>query len=111
MFNEYISASDFSRYARLIPQKTFLNQVDEVFHTTVSKPTYRSVHITNGALVTVPIFDTKAMILLILHDMYLMLDDNIAVGPDIFTGIVDDHCDENKCYREIHTGNAWKSVQ
>ena len=55
-----------------------------------------------------PVFDMKAMILSILHDTSLMHDVNLAEGLDIFTGAVDDHCEHNKLFGEIHTRNAWK---
>ncbi len=63
LFNQYIVALDFNKYARLTPCNTFLSHVEEVFHTTDLKPTYGSVRIHNGLLATVPVFDTKAMIL------------------------------------------------
>ena len=63
LFNEYITASDFNKYARLAPRNTFLSRVEEIFHATDLKPTYGSVRIHNGLVATVPVFDTKAMIL------------------------------------------------
>ena len=82
--------------------------MEEVFHTTDLKPTYGSVCIHNSSLATVPVFDTKAMIFLTLHDTVLMQPDNLAEGLDIFTGNVDAQCKFNCLYGEIHTGNAWK---
>jgi len=108
MFNKYISATDFNSFARLMNRNAFLNRVEELFHTSDLKPTYGLVSIHNGAKATVPVFDTKAMILSILHDASLMRNENFAAGLDIFTGYVDDECPSNKSFGEIHTGNAWK---
>ncbi len=48
------------------------------------------------------------MILSILHDNDLMHQDNFASGLDIFTGSVDELCEENSCYGEVlHMGDAW----
>ena len=63
---------------------------------------------TNNSLVTVPVFDAKAMILSLLHDHTVMRKENFAEGYDIFTGKEwkDEEC--NNKYGEIHTGDAWK---
>ena len=53
----------------------------------------------------------KTMILSILHDNTLMRQENFATGLDIFTGDVDEHCPQNKCYGEIHTGEAWQPAK
>jgi hypothetical protein len=108
IFNQYIAVADFNKYARLLPRNTFLTRVEEVFHTTDLKPTYGSVRTPNELLTTVPVFDTKAMILSILHGAVLMQPDNLAEGIDIFIGTVDAQCHHNSLYGEIHTGNAWK---
>ena len=71
------------------------------------KPTYGSVRLHNGSIATVPVFDIKAMIVSILHDNSLMCVENFARGLDIFTGDVDEQCEYNNCYGEIHTGDAW----
>ena len=107
LFDNYISSSDFNKYARLMSRNTFLKRVEEIFHTTDLRPTYGSVRINNGLLATVPVFDTKAMILSILHDNELMQPENFAEGLDIFTGTVDNNSNHNRLYGEIHTGKAW----
>jgi hypothetical protein len=84
--------------------------VEEVFHTTELKPVYASVRLHNRLVATVPAFDTKAMILSMLHDAVLMQPDNFAQGLDMFTGHVDAQCDLNSLYGEIHTGNAWETA-
>ena len=87
LFNQYITTSDFNKYARLVVSwNTFLTRVGEVFITTDLKPTYGSVRIHNGSLVIVPVFDIKAMIMSILHDTVLMQPDNFVELLNIFTG-------------------------
>lgn len=59
-------------------------------------------------MVTVPVFDMKAMILSIVHDDVLMRKENVAPGLDIFTGAVEGGYEGNLNYGEFHTGDAWK---
>ena len=80
----------------------------KTFDTSDMKPTYGSVRLTDNSMVTVPVFDMKAMILSILHDKELMREENFAPGLDIFTGDVDPSCEANQVYGEIHTGDRWK---
>ncbi len=63
--------------------------------------------LTDGAEVTVPVFDAKSMILDLIINPGTMNETNITAGYDIFTGNVDETLPENQCYGEIHTGNQW----
>jgi hypothetical protein len=63
--------------------------------------------LTDGAQVTVPVFDAKSMILDLITNPVTMNESNIVVGYDIFTGNVDETLPENQCYGEIHMGNQW----
>jgi hypothetical protein len=96
IFNSYIASHDFNRYTKLHSRKVFLNQVEELFQTESFKPTYGSVVLHNNSIATVPVFNMKSMILLILHDTTLMCPENFAEGLDIFTGITDDDCAANQ---------------
>lgn len=93
---------------KLLHHKQFLEKMEQKIDTSDMQPIYGSVRLTNNSLVTVPVFDMKAMILSIVHDEVLMREENFAPGLDIFTGYVDPDCEENNSYGEIHTGDAWK---
>ena len=58
-------------------------------------------------MVTVPVFDPRAMIMDILTNPELMMKENIAEGYDIFTGDVDEDDESNQKYGEIHAGDEW----
>ena len=61
--------------------------------------------------VTVPVFDTKAMILDILTDNSLVNESNFAEGYDVLTGEVDQNNPHNSKYGEVHTGDAWEPAK
>ncbi len=88
------------------PQKQLLAQVERIFQTNSLKPTYSRVRLTNNTLATVPVFDIKSMILLMVHDKSLMNKENFAVRLDDFTGNVHTTCNQNNLCGEIHTGDA-----
>jgi hypothetical protein len=107
IINAYTLASDFSPHERLLPKKKFISRMEYIFNTDSFKPTHGSVTLHDGSLATVPVFNIKAMILSILHDSTLMRPENFAEGLDVFTGNVDNNCEANNCYGEIHTGERW----
>jgi len=96
---------------KLVSRQAFQDRVENIFNTAELKPTYGSVRLHDNSIATVPVFDMKTMILSILHDNTLMRQENFATGLDIFTGDVDEHCPQNKCYGEIHTGEAWQPAK
>jgi hypothetical protein len=107
IINTYIDTLHSPPARKLLHRKQFLEKMEKKFDTSDLKPTYGSVRLTNNSLVTVPVFDMKAMILSILHDEQLMREENFARGLNIFTGHTDPDCDVNKLYGEIHTGDRW----
>ena len=107
IINTYVSLPTFDKFSPLIKRQPFLNLVDDFFDTATMRPTYGSIRLYDGSLATVPVYDMKTMILSILHDDTLMRTDNFAPGLDIFTGNVDDECEANNYFGEIHTGDAW----
>ncbi len=50
------------------------------------QPKIGGVKLHDGSLATVPVFDVKSMILSIVHNQTIMMEENFAVGYDIFTG-------------------------
>ena len=77
-----------------------------MYNTQSSRPTNRTVKLHNN-LVTVPVFDIKAMIISLLSDNSLMDKNNFAEGYNIFNGDVDANHPSNSKYGEVHTGDAW----
>ncbi len=57
-------------------------------------------------LVTVPVLDTKHMIISLLSDPSLINEKNFVEGYNVFTGKVGHHPSNSK-YGEVHTGDAW----
>ncbi len=70
------------------------------------RPINGTVRLHDNTLVTVPVFDTKHMIISLLTDPSVMNEKNFAEGYNVLTGEVDNHPANNK-YRDVHTGNAW----
>ena len=64
----------------------------------------------DGSKVTVSISDIEIMILTLLTDDFLMKDENLARGYDIFTGDVDPDHPDNQNYGDIHTGDVWEGT-
>jgi hypothetical protein len=108
IINAYVESVNPSPTIKLLHRRQFLEKMENSFSTSDLKPTYGSVLLTNNTMVTVPVFDMKAMILSIVHDQELMRKENFAPGLDIFTGEVDGGYEGNLNYGEFHTGDRWK---
>jgi hypothetical protein len=63
------------------------------------------VPLTDGSVVTVPIFDVKALLIAFLTDPLRMCQENFASNYDIFTGKVKL---PKSTLDEIHTGSFWE---
>jgi hypothetical protein len=73
------------------------------------RPNLHNVTISDGSVVTVPIFNVKAVILSILQDPKRMQQQHFAPGYDIFSG---KPTEPNTAYlHEIHTGALWKPAR
>ncbi len=66
-----------------------------------------NVRLHDNSWVTLPIFDTKQMIISLLTDKSLIKDSNFAEGYNVLTGDVDENHPSNFKYGEVHTGDAW----
>lgn len=110
IINAYVESVQPPPTAKLLHCWQFLDKMEKSFNTLDLKPTYGSVRLStsNNRMVTVPVFDMKAMILSIVHNERLMRQENFAPGLDIFTGAVDRGYKENNNYGKFHTGDAWK---
>ena len=108
LINDYISSDNFSKYGKLKTRQSFIKQM-ELSHPSVTllRPVDKQVILHDGTLVTVPVFNARAMIMDLLSNTELMIKENFAEGYDIFTGDVDDNHPSNRNYGEIHTGDEW----
>jgi hypothetical protein len=63
LFNDYISSADFDRFAKLKKRTPFIRLMEYMYNTHALKPINGTVKLHNGTHVTVPVFDTKQMII------------------------------------------------
>ena len=80
LVNGYSSSSDFDRHARLQSRKSCLRSIEESHSTQGLIPYHGIVQLHNDTRVTVPVFDTKEMIISMLTDPSLMNPNNFAKG-------------------------------
>jgi hypothetical protein len=73
------------------------------------QPTLHYVTLSDSSVVTVPVFNGKAVILSILHDHNQMNPSNFAPRYDIVTGTSTDP--NNHHLNEIHTGMLWNTAR
>ena len=110
LFNDYVTSPEFSQYALLQHRQQFMSSTEKIFGISSLSPKYSQVQMMDNTIVTVPVFDARAMILSLLHDPTIMWLENLADGYNIFTGAELEGCDSNNMYGEIHTGDTWKPV-
>ncbi len=85
LVNEYTSSQEFSIHTKLQYRKSFLHYMEGSHHTHLLQPTNCNVTLHDGKTVTVPVFDTKEMLVSILTDKTLMLNTNFAQGYNVLT--------------------------
>ena len=105
IINAYIESLHVPPLKKLLHRKQFMEKMEKKYNTSDLKPRYGSVRFTNNALVTMPVFNMKAMILSILHDNKLMREENFATGLDIFTDSVPMILWQNCLYVEEHASD------
>ena len=106
LFNEYMSSDNFNRYARLKSRKSFIKAYESTYNVTHLRWKHKNVVLTDGAEVTVPVFDAKLMILDLITNPGTMNKTNIAAGYDVLTGNVDETLPEPVSTTTNRTGNA-----
>jgi len=111
LVDEYTSSPDFSVLSKLSRRKSVIRSLEYSLKTTALRPKQVTVTLHDQSQVTVPVFDTKAMILDILTDSSLMNESNFAEGYDVLTGAVDPNNPHNSKYGEVHTGDAWEPAK
>jgi hypothetical protein len=107
LVNEYTASPDFSVMTKLPSRKSFLRSIKETYCTHGLRPTNWIVRLHDNSYVTVPVFDTKELIISLLTDPLLMTDSNFAKGYNALTGEVDMNNPCNSKYGEVHTSDPW----
>jgi hypothetical protein len=77
LMNEYTASPDFSVMTKLSSQKSFLHSIEETYCTHGLRLTNWIVRLHDNSYVTVPVFDTKEMIISLLTNPLLMTDSNL----------------------------------
>ena len=106
LFKEYISSPNFDRFAKFKSRRSLLTSTQKTCNSKALRPINGTVRLHNNTLVTVPVFDTKHMIISLLIDPSVMNKKNFAEGYNVLTGEIDNHPANNK-YGGVHTGDAW----
>ena len=96
----------FDRFAKFKSRRSTLASTQKTLHSKALQPINGTFRLYNNPLVTVPVFDTKNMIISLLSDLSVTNEKNFAEGYNVLTGMVDNHLANNK-YGEVHTGDAW----
>jgi hypothetical protein len=89
LVNDYTVSLDFPVITKLPSRKFFLRSINETYCTHGLRTTNRIVRLHDNSYVTVPVFDTKEMIISPLTDPLLMTDSNFVKGYNVLTGEVD----------------------
>ncbi len=92
---------------KLPSQKSFLRSIKETYCTHGLRLTNQIVRLHDNSYVTVPVFDTKEMIISLLTDPSIMTNSNYTEGYNVLTGEVDLNNPCNSKYGKVHTGDAW----
>jgi hypothetical protein len=106
LFEQYISSPNVDRFAKFKSRRSLLASTQKTFNLKALWPINGTVRLHNNTFVTVPVFDTKYMIISLLTDPSVMNKKNFAEGYNVLTGEVDNYPANSK-YREVHTGDAW----
>ncbi len=89
LFNDYVSSPNFDKYTRFKTRKSFIQSTERNYSVTHLRPKYSNVILHDGGEVTVPVCDSKSMIMDLLTNQKCMNTLNIAKEYDVFTGDVD----------------------
>ncbi len=106
LFGQYISSPNFDRFAKFKSRRSLLTSTQKTLNSKTLQPINGTVRLYYNSPVTVPVFDTRHMIISLLSDPSVMDEKNFAEGYNVLTGEVDNHPANTK-YGEVHTGGAW----
>ena len=89
LLNGYISSNNFSKHAKPMTRQSFIKHM-EISHPGITTlcPVNKQITLHDNTLVTVPVFDARAMIMDILTNTDMMNQENIADGYNILQGML-----------------------
>ncbi len=105
-FHSTVYKTDFLA-TELYHWKELTTTLSKLYQFNKMKPVMHRITISDGSVVTVPVFDVKAVLLSILHDPQRMTYENFAMNYDVFLGKPTQAVTH---YNEIHTGNLWSTA-
>jgi hypothetical protein len=89
LFKEYISSPNFDRFAKFKSRGSLLTSTQKAFNSKALQPINGTVRLHDNTLVTVPVFDTKHMIISLLTDPSVYtINDLSVIGVVGVVGIV-----------------------
>jgi hypothetical protein len=80
LFEQYISSPNFDRFTKFKSRRSLLTSTQKTLNSKALRPIIGTVRLHNNSLVTVPVFDTKHMIISLLPDPSVMNKKNFAEG-------------------------------
>jgi hypothetical protein len=83
LFQQYISSPKFGRFAKFKSRRSLLTSTHKTLNSKALQPINGAVRLHNNSLVTVPVFDTKHMIISLLSDPSVMNKNNFAEGYNV----------------------------
>jgi hypothetical protein len=83
LFKQYISSPRFDRFTKFKGRRSLLTSTQKTLNSKALQPINGTVRLHNGSLVTVPVFDTKQMIISLLSDPSVMNEKNFAEGYNV----------------------------
>ena len=103
LFNNYLDSPTFDRFTKLRTRKALIRSMQKSLKIECLRPINCVVHLHDNSLATVPVFNTKYMIMNLLSDDNLMNEQFFPDGYNIFSGDVDRNHPVNDNYGEVHT--------
>lgn len=109
LIHHYATTQDMDfRTTKLYHRKQLTKTLSKLYNLADLEPQMHHVSLSNSSIVTVPVFDVKAVILSILHDPNRMQPQHFAPGYDLFSGSA---TEVNNVLDEIHTGALWNNAR
>ena len=106
-YHAIVETTNFSS-VKLYQRNELTTSLSSLYNLHHLKPILHQVQLTDSSIVTVPIFDVKAVILSILHDTKRMQTKHFAHGYDLFSG---KPTSSTTTMHEIHTGALWNTAR
>jgi hypothetical protein len=85
LFQRYISSPNFDRFAKFKSRRSLLTSTQKTLNSRALGPINGTARLHKNTLVTVPVFDTKHMIISLLSDPSVMNEENFAEGYNVLT--------------------------